>query len=330
MKKFIDISGYVYSGKSAVSDILREIDGIIVPAVEEEFDLLRIPNGLIDLKNSVNDWSPIRTYAALNRFEKVARNAGVLWKFPYKYFRHGLNYEARYPHYFPLLERYLKEITFISWITPWPYSHFEDGPFATFIRKVIEKFGYIKLRKYRLVNRAAFMESTQRFVSDLLWSKFTDRTENVMVTHNALEPFHPHINADLLSNCKCIIVDRDPRDIYATAQIIPPGQADKLNRYRNMCAGHDVHTFIERYKLYRAQIVQHPQVLRLEFSELINNYEETLKKIYDFLDIDPISHTRKGQSFNPHVSGRSNGLYKDERVKAFVNDFETIKKELGL
>jgi hypothetical protein len=330
MKKFVDISGFVYSGKSSISDILREIDGFIVPAVEEEFDLLRIPNGLIDLKNSVNDWSPIRTYAALNRFEKVARNVGTLWKFPYKYFRHGLNYEARYPQYFKLLNQFINEITFEKWITPWPYSHFEDNGLETFFRKISEKLGYIKLREYKLIYKNTFLTSAQKYTSDLLWSNYPDRTEHTLVTHNALEPFNPHQNSDLLSNCKCIVVDRDPRDIYATAQIIPPGQADKLNRYRNMCAGHDVHKFIQRYKLYRSLVVENPNVLRLQFSEIVLNYEQTLKLIYSFLDIDPKLHIRKGDSFKPEISIQSNGLYKSDKVKTFQNDFLIIEKELGL
>jgi hypothetical protein len=330
MKKFVDLSGYVYSGKSAISDILREIDGFIVPASEEEFDLLRIPNGLIDLKNSVNDWSPIRTYAAFERFKKLSLGVGIRWRFPFKYFRHGLDYQSRYPNYFKYLQIFLNEISYRSWITPWTYSHFNDGPVDTFKRKVSEKFGYIKLRHYTLIDKKSFLPAAQKFVSELLWLKYGGRAEHTLVTHNALEPFSPHLNADLLSNSKCIVVDRDPRDIYATAQIIPPGQSDKLNRYRNMCAGHDVETFIKRYQLYRSLVIESPNVLRLDFADIILNYEETLTKIYNFLEIDPKFHTRKLQSFNPKISQKSYELYKSENVKRFTDDFKTIAKELKL
>lgn len=330
MKKFVDLSGFVYSGKSAISDILREIDGFVVPASEEEFDLLRIPNGLIDLKNSMADWSPIRTYAAFERFKKVSFGVGIRWHSPYKYFRHGLDYQGRYPNYFKYLQTFLDEISYHSWITPWPYSHFNDSPFQTFKRKIAEKLGYIKLRHYTLVDKNRFLPAAQKFVSQLLWSKYEGRNEQILVTHNALEPFSPHKNADLLMNCKCIVVDRDPRDIFATAQIIPPGQSDKLNRYRNMCAGHDVHSFIKRYQLYRSLVIDDPQVLRLDFSEIVLNYEETLQKIYKFLEINPAQHVRKGQSFNPEVSKKSHELYKSEKVKEFENDFKIIAKELGL
>lgn len=330
MKKIIDISGYVYSGKSSISDILREVDGFVVPPSEEEFDLLRIPNGLIDFKNSVDDWSPIRTYDALGRFEKTAFLVGTSWKTPYKFFKHGLDYKNRYPQYFEHLNKFISDITFYTWETPWPYSNFNDGYLDTFKRKLSEKFGYIKLREYKLVNKSVFLASAQQFVMNLLWSKHSDRAEHSLITHNALEPFNPARNSDLLSNCKSIVVDRDPRDIFATAQIIPPGQSDLLNRYRNMCAGHDVKAFVQRYNLYRSMIVEHPDVLRLEFSDIVTNYESTLDKIYSFLNIESKQHTRRFESFKPEISIKSLGLYKSEKVKIFRNDFAYIEKKLNL
>lgn len=330
MKKIVDISGFVYSGKSSVSDILREVDGLIVPRSEEEFDLLRIPNGLIDLKNAVNDWSPIRTYSALLRFEKTAAHVGTRWGFPYKYYKTGLNYQDRYPLYFQYLQTFLNEITYHTWESPWPYNNFDDNALQTFKRKLFERFGFMQLRTYKLVNKATFLASAQKFVSNMLWSTYPNRQEETLITHNALEPFNPFQNSDLLLNCKCIVVDRDPRDIYATAQIIPPGQSDRLNRYRNMCAGHDVDSFIKRYLLYRSMVTENQNVLRLQFSDLILNYENSLQKIFQFLQINPAQHKRKLQSFNPEVSKVSLELYKRDQVKAFAEDFKKIERRLNL
>lgn len=330
MKKQIDISGYVYSGKSSVSDILREVDGLIVPDSAEEFDLLRIPNGLIDLKNSVIDWSPIRTHAALLRFEKTALYVGTQWKFPLKYIRTGLNYQQRYPSYFSELEKFMTRITLQEWQTPWQYDNFNDSPIETFKRKVGEKLGIMKLRKFRLINADVFLREANNFTLGLLWSLHQGRTENTLITHNALEPFNPARNSDLLGHCKCIVVDRDPRDIYATAQVIPPGQADRYNRYRNMCGAHDVDTFIARYKNYRARIVNDPQVLRLNFSDIVENYEQTLTRIFSFLEIDPKNHTQKKKHFKPEVSVKTLNMWKQDRFAVYQNDFLKIQKSLNL
>jgi hypothetical protein len=78
----VDLSGFMFSGKSAVSDLLREYDGVYVPGYREEFDLLRMAGGLIDLANAVDDWSPIRTHAALDRFERLTRRMADAPRFP--------------------------------------------------------------------------------------------------------------------------------------------------------------------------------------------------------------------------------------------------------
>ena len=67
--RFLDLSGFIVSGKQAYSDLLREFDGFLVPEAEREFELIRIQGGIRDLENAlVEDWSPIRADAALRRF----------------------------------------------------------------------------------------------------------------------------------------------------------------------------------------------------------------------------------------------------------------------
>ena len=50
----VDLSGFSFSGKSALSDLLKEVDGIFVPPNDVEFDLIRISGGIISL-DGLND-----------------------------------------------------------------------------------------------------------------------------------------------------------------------------------------------------------------------------------------------------------------------------------
>src|SRR5215217_1070617 len=97
MRRVVDLNGYALTGKSAVSDLLREFEGYWVhrrrvkgiqkssidrsrlnteyseqwktalsPATgfgdPFEFDLIRMPGGIRDLETAlVDDWSPIRS-----------------------------------------------------------------------------------------------------------------------------------------------------------------------------------------------------------------------------------------------------------------------------
>jgi hypothetical protein len=324
MKDILDLSGFVYSGKSAVSDILREIDGFSVPASAEEFDLLRVPGGLIDLKCAVLDWSPCRSNAAFHRFERVARIAGRVLPLHRKFFENDMGYQARYPDYFAVLERFLASIVLLRWDTPWPYENLTDNPFQTFLRRVTGRFGVIKLRDFCLIDREIFLERAREFTNSLLWSGVDPARFHTVVVHNSLEAFDPARNLDLYGNAKTIVVDRDPRDIYATAQVIEPGQRDKLNRYLNICAGHDLDLFIKRFNVYRSNVREHPSVLRIRFEDVIKDYARTVRLILEFLNVEPSRHVRRFQCFNPEVSRRNVGIWKEERFRKYWQDCELI------
>ena len=72
MLKYAVISGYSMTGKTVVTDILKEFQGYNVPIHIAEFNLLRIQGGLLDLCTALHDdWSPIRSDAAIRRFKNV-------------------------------------------------------------------------------------------------------------------------------------------------------------------------------------------------------------------------------------------------------------------
>ncbi len=324
MKRILDLSGFVYSGKSAVSDILREVDGFCVPPSEQEFDLLRIPGGLVDLKHAALDWSPVRSDAAFHRFERVARVAGRVLPLHRKFFENNLAYQARYPDYFAVLERFLRDIVLLRWNTPWPYTMFTDNPWQIFLRKVSGRFGVIKLRDLCLIDAENFLQRAREFTNGLLWSAVDAARFHTVVVHNSLEAFDPARNLDLYGNAKCIVVDRDPRDIYATALVIAPGQPDRLNRYLNICAGHDVGLFIRRFNLHRSNVRESPDVLRLHFEDLVRDYDRSVQSIIGFLGVEPAAHVRRMQCFDPGKSGRNVGMWKQERFRKYWKDCELI------
>lgn len=320
----LDLSGFVYSGKSAVSDLLREVTGFFVPPSDVEFDLLRVPGGLVDLKNSVDDWSPSRSNAALHRFSRVATIAGRKLPLHRKFFENDLAYVARYPDYFPVLQQFLSNIVLLRWDTPWPYENIEDGLLQTFMRKVTGRFGFIKMRNFCLLDKDGFLKHAQEFTDRLVWSG-VDRTQfQTVVIHNSLEAFDPARNMDLFKSVKSIVVDRDPRDIYATAQVITPGLRDRLNRYLNICAGHDIDMFIQRFNIYRSNVRENPNVLRIRYEDMVQDYDHTVRSILAFLDADPSRHVRRHQDFNPEVSRKNVGMWKEERFRKYWQDCELI------
>ena len=61
----------MFSGKTAVFDLLSGLHGVKSGHYHEEFDFFRVSGGLIDLYNSFENWSFMGVDGALKRFEKL-------------------------------------------------------------------------------------------------------------------------------------------------------------------------------------------------------------------------------------------------------------------
>ena len=319
----------MFSGKSAASDILREFRGVYVPNYLVEFDLLRMPGGLIDLKNAVMDWSPVRTYGAVCRFSNLVESIAIYPRFPINLFKSGYGYAQRYPNIIDLKDQFIKSIIACHWETPWPYADLDDGPIDTFIRKSLRKFSVNSPRKYFLVDKFKFEESAQKFIQSLVVEGVDTNTVKLIATHNALEPFSPGKNLNLLGqNALSIVVDRNPRDIYATAISTSAGFNMNVKLNRMIVGAHNVETFIDRYLTYRKNIdMNDPRVLRLRFEDIVLNYEQTIQKIYEFTGINASQHLEKKKYFNPEKSSKNIGLWEDKSLAVYSNDFKRISRD---
>jgi hypothetical protein len=352
----LDLSGYMFSGKASVSDILSEFDNIYVPNNREEFDLLRVGGGLIDLKNAIDDWSPIRTNSAIKRFQKTISRLSRHVKFANSFLNIGWAYNNRYPNIEAHTKLFISDITQIEWETPWPYDLLEIEStqiFKTriedfkktkwsaikFLVKIIDyvykkiilenSFDYNQSQefKYKLsVNVEQFTIAAQKYISNILWEEVDENIYKILVTHNALEPFNPARNLDLLGpNSKSIVVNRDPRDIYVTALTHQVGFNDNVELYKKIIGATDLNTFINRYKTYQNNIINNKNVLRLEFSEIVYNYENTIDRICDFINIDKIHHINRQKAFNPSVSEKNINMWKNPEYNFLKNEFKKIE-----
>ncbi len=100
----------------------------------------------------------------------------------------------------------------------------------------------------------------------------------------------------LIENSKCIVIDRDPRDIFIAS--LCNGDNDDIPK--------DYKTFVKRFRQQRKQVKfnkgEKSRVLRLQFEDLVLSYDETVKKIMLFLELEAQDHIAKKRYFDP---GRS-------------------------
>lgn len=322
--KYLDLSGYAFTGKHAVIDLLREFKGYNVPHFEFEFNLLRIQGGIRDLETAlVDDWSPIRSDAAVRRFRLVTNRLAAKNSYldPLSWFSAaGWNYEDYFNGQFRnLSEEYLTSLITSSWVTNWPYPLLEVSNCDLFLRKLLKLLGSGKSMDFEVCLAAPdkFVELTQSYMSGLM-AAFVNNcdTTNTVVMHNSFEPFNPGRSLKYFADAKCIIVDRDPRDNYVAGLWYRPTALP-------------VSQFIQRYRLYRQAAspsgLEGGRILKVRFEELVFDYSSTLAKILSFLGESPSIHAEPKKYFDPAVSAKNVGIWKTYEKQ---DEIEMIAREL--
>lgn len=335
--KFVDISGFGHSGKGIISDLLKEFEGYQVPASSFEFNLVRIQGGLIDIQHAlIDNWSLVRSDAAIRRFLKLIKRIGPAAKItdPGSLFlSNGMNYDNFFGGSFSRISKaYIESLINYTYKGEWPYPMIEEPTYKQFYQRIMQNVK-IRERFFTTIYVAApspedFTKRTENYLTELFNTVKLGDTR-VMVMHNAIEPFNPGPGLDLFEDARMIVVQRDPRDIFASTQIfegayIPEYETKVKWKLKSSFLNTDnIDLFIERQLLYYSQVNTNDDkktVLRLRYEDIILNYESSLQKIYDFLEESAGIHINKQIFFKPDLSAKNIGLWKK------ISDQSPIRK----
>jgi hypothetical protein len=348
MKKIIDISGFGHSGKTAVTDLLREVDGLNVHPSSFEFNFLKLPDGLIDLKrNIIDNWSPIKSDFVIKRLKRLATALNA------NYSEHlGIDF-------FYITNEFINSIIADNLKVDWYDDLYLDKNQVNKdrIRKILETAGLLKyfrnIRKVYfshndsrksivyLVNQEKLILNIKMYLEKILFDK--KNNDKTVVLNNAFGPFNPTESMTFFDNGYCVIVDRDPRDIYMSSLdldeiYIPQFESNNpvysseylMNLKRDMLGTNDIDTFILRQIQYRKNIKQgldNDHVIRINYEDIVYKYEETVSLLFEKLGIDPRLHTRKLMHFNPELSKKNIGLWKRN---SDMKEIKLISKKLKM
>ncbi|MFA5832099.1 MAG: sulfotransferase [Bacteroidota bacterium] len=331
MYNYVDVSGYGHSGKSVMIDLLKEIDGFQVPDYFFEFDLLRIPGGLVDLRHNVHDnWSPIRSDAAIKRFRNVAYRMGVesLFSDPKsKLAVYGTQYEKYFRKiFFEETNKYIDSLIQSKSIKhDWPYLRIDESYWVLFFFKTLRKlsleryFNFKYLTEYLFVDSDGFIEKSQHYLDSLFSVTVSNEKIHTIVLNNTFEPYNPRFSMELFPNSKSIVIRRDPRDIFASTFMPNKGfvpeflkSPDHWKMKQGFLMVDKLDSFIKNQFLINKSIKidDNKKILRLRYEDIVLKYDKTLKEILNFLEVDKSKHTLKKKHFDPEKSKLNVGLWK--------------------
>ncbi len=324
--KIVELSGYSFSGKSAVYDLLCEFEGYGNHGKEFEFDLIRTSNGILNLYNNlVLSWSPVRSSEAIRAFNDLIISYGGDGSLISRLTKSGRHYDKLSPNFTKVSNDYIDQLILATWKSEWPFLSKVDGVLTVILKKVLFRLGYKKIFENTVYlskfEEREFVDITKSYLNTLLVNSVSTG-DKAVVLNNAFEPFTPSMSHRFFDNVKSIVVDRDPRDTYLSA--LNHGVVNGVD-VGNTITGGSVKTFVQRFKIYRNNIENTPKTLRINFESLVLDYEATLDIIYTHLEENCSVHTMKGAVFNPVSSSNNIGMWKTSKNQ---EDIEYIVKHL--
>lgn len=298
----IGVVGFSWSGSSAAKDLLMEFGENCV--FQPEFPYAYYPDSISDLDFQLNENCAkfLSSCAAIPRFRKASKI--VLDKY-------GKNIRK-------ITDNYIEKITQIKWVGSVQGEEILNANLRykffgkkIMINRILPKIPYgfsIKHSLYPLkeqffsIRPDHFIEHTQSYMDDILRYLGLDMTKNIVLN----QPFpgnNPLRCMKYFRDSKAIIVDRDPRDLYIAVH--------KLFSTVSYSVPHDrIDGFIEYYRKLHENLsgaLMNEDVIYIKLEELIYEYDKTLTKIKDFLNLD--NHCNKGKYFVPEMSARNTRLY---------------------
>lgn len=318
----VGVCGFVSTGSSAVSDLLKEFDeNQVLDSLE--FSIAYTPDGLEDLTYNLmyKCSKTTSSNAAIERFRRYIKTCEALRR-------------ATKGRLDALTEAYLKQIVQVQWLG---YSNVDAVLFSGLRYRYVA--GFMKRKVYPRLSRrfgrnfdfypvrtmefsakpAHYFEHTKRYVGDILDAMGWDHRRNLVLDQPFAGSF-PQKSFDYFEAPRAIVVDRDPRDQYLFAKkfLLHKGRSIPTQR---------VEDFVTFYRAMREDmpyLQDRDDMLRIRFEDMVYEYEASVKKIVDFCGLG--EHTRPRSIFEPSMSQNNTQLFR--RYPEYDRDIQYIEREL--
>lgn len=310
---FVNVSGFYYSGSSAMVDLLKEFKGFYEANAEMRF--IRDPYGIIPMEQTlVQHWDWINSSAAVSDFltfmKLSARPKGLFLPMGY-----GMEKNIS-PNFMKIAEDYVNELTdftykmdfyhykskksFWKYQTDryrWAIEHLTKGRLKTANRNIETCY-------FAHPTQERFNGATRKFFNRLFEGHLNNDGETYIILDQAVPVNNTQVIHRYFDKAKMIIVDRDPRDIFCD-ELKHDETLDKDNKTIEAAR-----RYVVRSKAMRDGVVMDDDIMKVRFEDLIIHYEEIIKRVLDFLGLSDEAHIEKKKFLKPEVSIKNIGIWK--------------------
>lgn len=333
----LNVCGFGWSGSGAYIDLLREYEEISFPTSDTwEFNFIWAPDGLYDLEQKlcVKHCRIFDSFLAIERFLEIAKRYGDK-RGPFKYDKYlSCSFYKQCREYINALTQFhletncyvhklhpTKKDEFYAFINRW-IGHVFYNRYARKNELMKDIYKSLKINNYKEIavsyNPDNFINITQDFVESIINQIRKDRNK-ILVLDQSVPPDVPHLfDRYFKEEHKTIIVRRDPRDNFiiinelkGTGRPVPTKVEDYIQFYKKTIA--------------ETRIQDSVSTLSLNFEDLIYDYDYTVKKLENFINVT--NHSRKLKYFNPHISINNTQLI--NMYPKYKDDINMISSELS-
>jgi hypothetical protein len=310
LSKYVNVCGFGLTGSTAVVDLLSEIEN--TSRFPFELDIYRAPGGIANLEYHLSeDWSLINSGSSIEDFERLC----TAFSKNSRLHPAGMNYEKRFNNKFiNLTQKFLDEIIEERLVGRWHFNKINQSYLSWLKEKILFKLNF-NLKTIYFSAGTNFYEKSQEYIDSLINIHCNFENEFIIL-HNFFEPTQYLKAKKYLHNGKTIVVDRDIRDSFVD-----------LQKY-SFSGAQDVESFVYRSKITREKFYQseldNDEILVVSFEELILDYDNQIKKIFEFLNIDSKHHIRKNKYLNINKSKNNIGIWKVFKNNSQIKQLEEL------
>lgn len=316
--KVLTCAGYYKSGSSAVADLMSEFENVYSFG-NYEFGLLKSRDGISDLEyNLIDNPHRVNSGYAIKKYRENVKS----WRGNAFYPKCEKLFKGQFVS---ISEEYVRELTNFTYSGYYPIDIKDRGKVYYFIDRalyhIVKKAGSMrgtshdkmgrprKMVKFHLTSknsvflpknmtREEFLLCTRRYLAKL----FDVASDKEYVMADQMIPINNYERYKrYFDDIKCVVVDRDPRDVFIYVKHILNERNVPYQRIEQFC---------EWYRFSHELVEKNPEVLYIHFEDLVLNYEEYAKRVIDFYGVEKSEHKYQYNFFQPEISKQGIGMWK--------------------
>ena len=305
--------GTGYSGSSAIYEYLQNTGFYFDPFPNKEFSLVYDPGGIIDLEIlSSENFTLNKNAFIINQFKKN------IDYYTHSYACTKKNKEVDITK--NILKNYLNSIIYLEYTARTNFIKYNDS----FLKKIIEKVFYKVKLKFKnnkipiIVNSEEFKKNTKKLFKDLFKNNLEEK--DIIIDQGA-NIYNLKNSIKYYTNPHCILVFRDPRDIFSEFKKKTASAYPKEN----------VELFCLWYDRTMSQILNSDfndvKLIKIKFEDFILKNELVINKLSNFLNKEIMPNSNK---FNFLKSKKNILRFRNDLLKTEVDFIENkLKKYLN-